>query len=47
MGDTRQDLWHMIHPRPHREHLFRSSVPETPTTCRIPWGAQQPRTMGS
>ena len=35
------------HSRPCREHLLRSSVPETLKTCHIPWGAQQPRTMGS
>ena len=31
----------------HGEHLFMSSFPETPKTCHIPRGAQQPRTMGS
>ena len=35
------------HSRPHGEYLLRSSIPETPKTCHIPWGAQQLRTMGS
>ena len=35
------------HSRPHGEHLFRSSVPETPKTCHIHQAAQQLRTMGS
>ena len=35
------------HPRTCRKHLLRSSVPETPKTCDIPWGAQQLGIMGS
>ena len=27
------------HSRSHREHLLRSSVPETLKTCHTPWGA--------
>ena len=43
MGDTRQDLWQMILSlKILGEHLVRSTVPEIPKACHIPWGAQQP-----
>ena len=35
------------HSRPHGEHVFRSSIPETIKTCHIPWGTHQLELWGA